>query len=58
LGRADRLALIGLAGVVAAVVPSPLVAGLGVVGLLLGLFAVVGHFTALQRFWGAWSDLD
>jgi archaetidylinositol phosphate synthase len=58
LGRADRLALIGIAGVAAAVVPGPLVVGLGVVGLLLVLFAVVGHFTALQRFWGAWSDLD
>jgi archaetidylinositol phosphate synthase len=61
LGRADRLALIGFAGLLASFVPSPLfaVAGfdLGVVGLLLVLFAVVGHFTALQRFWGAWSDL-
>jgi archaetidylinositol phosphate synthase len=61
LGRADRLALIGLAGFLAAFVPSPLVSvagfDLGVVGLLLVLFAVVGHFTALQRFWGAWSDL-
>lgn len=58
LGRADRLALIGLTGVLAAVVSGPLVVGLGVVGLLLVLFAVVGHVTALQRFWGAWSDLD
>ncbi|WP_117591459.1 CDP-alcohol phosphatidyltransferase family protein [Haloprofundus halophilus] len=58
LGRADRLALVGLVGVVAAVVPGPLVAGLSLVGLLLVLFAVVGHFTALQRFWGAWSDLN
>jgi archaetidylinositol phosphate synthase len=58
LGRADRLALIGLGAVAAAVVPGPLVVGLGVVGLLLVLFAVVGHLTALQRFWGAWSDLD
>mgnify|MGYP006268619253 CR=1 FL=1 len=58
LGRADRLALIGLGAVAAAVVPGPLVVGLGVVGLLLVLFAVVGHVTALQRFWGAWSDLD
>jgi archaetidylinositol phosphate synthase len=57
LGRADRLALIGLVGVLAAVVPGPLVAGAGVVAGLLGLFAVVGHVTALQRFWGAWSDL-
>jgi archaetidylinositol phosphate synthase len=63
LGRADRLALVGVAGVVAAVVPGALVSlpGLGEVGivaLLLLLFAVVGHFTALQRFWGAWSDLS
>ncbi|KTG10158.1 CDP-diacylglycerol--glycerol-3-phosphate 3-phosphatidyltransferase [Haloprofundus marisrubri] len=58
LGRADRLALVGIVGVVAAVVPGPLVAGLSVVGLLLVLFAVVGHLTALQRFWGAWSDLN
>jgi archaetidylinositol phosphate synthase len=58
LGRADRLALVGLGAVAAAVVPGPLVVGLGVVGLLLVLFAVVGHLTALQRFWGAWSDLD
>jgi archaetidylinositol phosphate synthase len=57
VGRADRLALVGLAAVVAAVVPGTIVAGLSVVGLLLGLFAVVGHLTALQRFWGAWSDL-
>lgn len=58
VGRADRLALIGLAAVVAAAVPAPLVAGLSVVGLLLAFFAVVGHVTALQRFWGAWTRLD
>ena len=58
VGRADRLALIGLAGVVAAVVPMPLVAGLTVVGLLLAFFAVVGHLTAAQRFWGAWTRLE
>ncbi|MFW5934993.1 MAG: CDP-alcohol phosphatidyltransferase family protein [Halolamina sp.] len=58
LGRADRLALVGIVGVVAFVVPSSIVAGLGAVELLLVLFAVVGHLTALQRFWGAWSDLS
>ncbi|MFC7096256.1 CDP-alcohol phosphatidyltransferase family protein [Halobaculum marinum] len=58
LGRADRLALVGVVGVVAAVVPGPLVAGLGAVALLLVVFAVVGHFTAIQRFWGAWSELN
>jgi archaetidylinositol phosphate synthase len=57
VGRADRLVLVGVAAVAAAVVPGPLVAGSGVVALLLALFAVVGHLTALQRFWGAWSDL-
>jgi archaetidylinositol phosphate synthase len=56
VGRADRLALVGLTGVVAAVVSDP-VAGLRPVGWLLALFAVVGHLTALQRFWGAWGDL-
>ena len=58
LGRADRLALVGVTGLLAAVVPGPVVAGYGVVALLLALFAVVGHATALQRFWGAWSDLS
>jgi archaetidylinositol phosphate synthase len=33
------------------------VLGRSVVGWLLIFFAVVGHLTALQRFWGAWSDL-
>jgi len=28
-----------------------------VVGWLLAFLAVVGHLTALQRFWGAWRDL-
>jgi archaetidylinositol phosphate synthase len=57
VGRADRLALMGITAVVAALVSREVVAGLSVVGLLLGFFAIVGHFTALQRFWGAWSDL-
>ncbi|WP_281193318.1 CDP-alcohol phosphatidyltransferase family protein [Halorubrum sp. F4] len=57
LGRADRLALMGIVGVVAAVYPDPILAGVNVVGLLLALFAAVGHLTALQRFLGAWRDL-
>ncbi|WP_248897601.1 CDP-alcohol phosphatidyltransferase family protein [Haloplanus halobius] len=56
VGRADRLALVGITGVVAAVVGQP-VGPLPVVGWLLVLFALVGHLTALQRFWGAWHDL-
>ncbi|MFB6092166.1 MAG: CDP-alcohol phosphatidyltransferase family protein [Haloquadratum sp.] len=62
VGRADRLALVGIGAVVAAVshlVPAipRAVFGTTVVGWLLAFFAVVGHLTALQRFWGAWSDL-
>ena len=58
LGRADRLALVGIIGVVAFLLPGSLVAGFSAVELLLVLFAIVGHLTALQRFWGAWSDLE
>ena len=57
LGRADRLALMGVVGAVAAAYSAPIVAGLNVAGVLLALFAVVGHLTALQRFYGAWRDL-
>ncbi len=57
LGRADRLALMGIVGVAAAVTTAPLLVGLNVVELLLVLLAVVGHLTALQRFRGAWSDV-
>ena len=55
LGRADRLALVGVTAVLAPFVG--LVGPLGPVGWLLALFAVVGHLTALQRFRGAWRDL-
>ncbi len=49
VGRADRLALVG---VVTALTPvlDP-VGGLSPVGWLLALLAVVGHLTALQRFY-------
>jgi archaetidylinositol phosphate synthase len=56
LGRADRLALIGVTGVLAAIV-SGTFAGVSVVGWLLVVFAVVGHVTALQRFYYAWRAL-
>ncbi|MFA1611159.1 CDP-alcohol phosphatidyltransferase family protein [Halobellus rubicundus] len=63
VGRADRLAIIGLVAIVAAAtlaLPALPVRALGltVVGWLLVFFAVVGHLTALQRFWGAWRDLS
>jgi archaetidylinositol phosphate synthase len=56
LGRADRLALIGVVAGVAAFVPQSF-GPLTLVGYLLALFAIVGHLTAFQRFYGAWSDL-
>lgn len=56
LGRADRLALIGIAGGVAAIYP-PSIGQYTVIGWLLVIFAVVGHATAVQRFVLAWRDL-
>jgi archaetidylinositol phosphate synthase len=50
VGRADRLVLIGLGGVLAAFVQSR-VYGVTVIGWLLVLFAIVGHLTAMQRFY-------
>jgi archaetidylinositol phosphate synthase len=57
LGRADRLALVGIVTGVAAFV-QPVGLGLNPVGWLLVVFAVVGHFTALQRFYHAMTGLD
>ena len=56
VGRADRLALIGFTAILVIFVPT--IAGYSVIALLLGFLAVVGHFTAIQRFWGAWRDLE
>jgi archaetidylinositol phosphate synthase len=57
VGRADRLALVGLAAVVAAAAPGR-VGPFSPVGWLLALLATVGHLTAVQRFRGAWRDLS
>lgn len=57
LGRADRLALVGVTAVVAAVTDAT-AAGLGSIEWLLVVFAVVGHLTALQRFYYAMRDLS
>jgi len=56
LGRADRLVLISVVGAIAVVVTDP-IQGFTVVGWLLIVFAVVGHLTALQRFYYAMGDL-
>ncbi len=57
LGRADRLMLIGIIGGVAAFVTTS-ISGFTVIGWLLVVFAVVGHLTALQRFYYAMRDLS
>jgi archaetidylinositol phosphate synthase len=59
VGRADRLALVIAVTAVAPFVPG----GFGpfsltLVGWLLVFFAVVGHFTALQRFYYSMRALD
>lgn len=50
LGRADRLVLVGVVAVLTGLVPVTIV-WFTLVGWLLVLFAVVGHLTALQRFY-------
>ena len=57
LGRADRLALVGLVTAVAPAISGDVV-GLTLVGWLLIVFAIVGHLTALQRFYGALDALS
>lgn len=56
LGRADRLALIGIVTGLAAFV-RPEIVDLGPVGWLLVVFAVVGHLTAFQRLYYALEAL-
>jgi len=56
VGRADRLALIGIVSFLTPFVAASY-AGLGLVGWLLVILAVVGHVTAVQRFYGAMSAL-
>jgi archaetidylinositol phosphate synthase len=57
VGRADRLAIIGAVTVATAVYPTELY-GLTLVGWLLAFFAVVGHVTALQRFYHSMVALE
>ena len=57
LGRADRLALVGVVTGVAAFV-RPVALDVTLVGWLLVAFAVVGHVTAFQRFYHAMAGLD
>lgn len=57
LGRADRLALIGVVAVAVTLYPAP-IAGFDLVEWLLVVLAVVGHLTALQRFVGAMRGIE
>jgi len=57
LGRADRLVLVAVVGTIAAFVEATQM-DLTVVGWLLVVFALVGHLTALQRFFYAQRDLE
>ena len=58
VGRADRLAIIGVVGLLAYPLSGAVVGGFTLVGLLLGFLAVVGHLTALQRFYYSWAALE
>ena len=57
LGRADRLVLVAFIATVAAFVQTTWL-GLTTVGWLLVVFALVGHLTALQRFYYAMRELS
>ena len=57
VGRADRLTIIGGVTAVAAFLPAPAY-GLTLVGWLLVFLAVVGHLTALQRFYYSMAALE
>ncbi|MFW5984438.1 MAG: CDP-alcohol phosphatidyltransferase family protein, partial [Halobacteria archaeon] len=56
LGRADRMVLIILGGVIQPFVP--LVEGRTALEWLLVVFGVVGNLTALQRFRASWNELS
>jgi archaetidylinositol phosphate synthase len=57
LGRADRLLLIMVAGILTLVFPEG-VLGIPLLGWLLVIFGVFGHFTAVQRFAHTWRKIE
>jgi archaetidylinositol phosphate synthase len=61
VGRADRLAIIGIGAAAAAFLPGTVAVGplgqVGLVGGLLAFFTVIGHITALQRFYHSYRAL-
>ncbi len=58
VGRADRLAIIGVVGFLAYPLAGADAGGFDAIGWLLIFLAVVGHLTALQRFVYAWNALE
>ena len=56
LGRADRLVLIVIAGVLTLGIPGGF-AGFSFLGWLLMVFGVFGHATAIQRFFHVWGKI-
>jgi archaetidylinositol phosphate synthase len=57
LGRADRLVLIIVAGVLTVLIPGE-IWGLNYLGWLLVIFGVLGHYTAFQRFAHVWRQIE
>ncbi|MFA4875912.1 MAG: CDP-alcohol phosphatidyltransferase family protein [Methanoregula sp.] len=57
LGRADRLVLIMVIGLIDVLVPLSFY-GLSLLGWMLVLFGVLGHITALQRFAYVWAKVE
>jgi archaetidylinositol phosphate synthase len=57
LGRADRLVMIMVVGVIDLLVPMSFY-GLSWIGWMLVLFGVFGHFTAFQRFAYVWAKVE
>ena len=57
LGRADRLVLIMVVGIISLIIPMSYY-GLTWFGWLLVLFGVFGHITAFQRFAYVWAKVE
>ena len=57
MGRADRLLLLMIAGMMDVLIPGgPL--GMPYLGWLLVIFGVLGNYTAIQRFVHVWKHID
>jgi archaetidylinositol phosphate synthase len=57
LGRADRLVMIMVVGIIDLLVPLSFW-GLSLLGWMLVLFGVFGHITAFQRFAYVWAKVE